>query len=105
MIGLVVIGLTAIVGLFTAISKPVNDNTKAMTVLTMQIEQLANELKEQNKKMEQHEKEFEEYKEHVRESQRRQWDEINKHAADIEETKHELELCKKNVINKGGNRT
>lgn len=94
-IGIVVVGLTAIIGLFTAISKPLNDNTKAMTVLTMQIEQLANELKEQNKKMEQHEKEFEDYKAHVRESQRRQWDEINKHTADIEETRHELELCKK----------
>ena len=94
-VGLVVIGLIAIIGLFTAICKPISDNTKAMTVLTMQIKQLADELKEQNKKMEQHEKEFENYKEHVRESQRRQWDEINKHTADIEETKHELELCKK----------
>lgn len=94
-VGLVVIGLTAIIGLFTAICKPINDNTKAMTVLTMQIEQLANELKGQNKKMEQHEKEFEDYKAHVRESQRRQWEEIDKHAADIEETRHELELCKK----------
>lgn len=95
MIGIVVVGLTAIIGLFTAISKPLNDNTRAMTVLTMQIEQLANELKEQNKKMEQHEKEFEDYKAHVRESQRRQWEEIDKHAAYIEETRHELELCKK----------
>lgn len=93
MIGIVVIGLSSLIGIFTAVYKPLNDNTKAMTELTIRIEQLAKEIKEQNEKIEKQSKEFEDYKEHVRKGQKLQWDAIEKNEKEIGETKHELELC------------
>lgn len=50
-IGTMVIGLSAIVGLFLSIYKPLSDNTKAMTILTSNIEHLAEKIDEQNKKL------------------------------------------------------
>ena len=93
MIGTVVIGLSSLIGVFTAIYKPLSENTKAMTELTIRIEQLAKEIKEQNEKIEKQSKEFEEYKEHVRKGQKDQWDAIEKNEKEIGETKHALELC------------
>ena len=79
MIGIVVIGLSSLIGIFTAVYRPLSENTKAMTELTLRVEQLA--------------KEIEEYKEHVRKGQKQQWDAIERNEKEIGETKHALELC------------
>lgn len=92
-IGYTVIGLTAIIGLIVAICRPLNENTKAMTKLTLNIESLSNKIEEQNKRIEQHERELSKYKEHVSESQKRQWDAIDENKNIIVKTKHDLELC------------
>ena len=48
MIGMVVLGLSSLIGIFTAVYRPLSENTKAMTELTLRVEQLAKEIKEQN---------------------------------------------------------
>lgn len=93
MIGIVVIGLSSLIGIFTAVYRPLNDNTKAMTKLTLRVEQLAKEIKEQNEKLEKQNKEIDEYKEHVRKGQKEQWNAIDRNEKEIAETKHSLELC------------
>ena len=93
MIGYLVIALGTLVTLFFAIHKPLNDNTRAMTELTVKMEQFTEQLAK-------HEKELKEYKEHVSESQKRQWDAINEHTGKINELTHDLEMCQK--TNKGG---
>nr|DAZ75867.1 MAG TPA: protein of unknown function (DUF4083) [Caudoviricetes sp.] len=54
-IGYGVVALTAIVGLFTALYKPLNENTKQMTELIVKMGKLTEELEKQNR-------DFEEYK-------------------------------------------
>ena len=75
-IGYGVVALTAIVGLFTTLYKPLNENTKQMTELIVKMGKLTEELEKQNK-------DFEEYKKHVSKSQQKQWDEINMHGKEI----------------------
>lgn len=77
-LGMLVIALGSLATLFCAVYKPLSENTKAMTELTLKIGFLAQKIEEQEKKQEKHEKEFEDYKEHVSQSQKRQWDEISK---------------------------
>lgn len=103
MIGIVVLGLSSLIGIFTALYRPLNENTKAMTKLTMNIEQLAKRIEEQNKRIDEQEEELNNYKDHVRESQKRQWDMLDKHEKDIMETNHNLELCRQQN-QKGGNK-
>lgn len=93
MIGIVVLGLSSLIGIFTAVYRPLNENTKAMTELTLKMEQLATEIKEQNNKLEKQNKDIEEYKEHVRKGQEEQWVAIERNEKEIGETKHTLELC------------
>lgn len=93
-IGTIVIGLSAIVGLFLSINKPLSDNTKAMTILTSNIEHLAEKIDEQNKKIEEQEKELLQYKDHMRDSQKRQWDKLDEHEKTLQQVSHALEMCK-----------
>lgn len=93
MIGIVVLGLSSLIGIFIAVYRPLSENTKAMAELTLRVEQLAKEMKEQNEKLEKQNKEVEEYKEHVRKGQKEQWIAIEKNEREIGETKHTLELC------------
>lgn len=93
MIGIVVLGLSSLIGIFTVVYRPLNENTKAMTELTLKMEQLATEIKEQNNKLEKQNKEIEEHKEHVRKGQKEQWIAIERNKKEIGETKHTLELC------------
>lgn len=86
-IGYGVVALTAIVGLFTALYKPLNENTKQMTELIVKMGKLTEELEKQNR-------DFEEYKKHVSKSQQKQWDEINTHGKEITELKHDFEMCR-----------
>lgn len=101
-IGYTLIGLTAIISLLVIICKPLNENTKAMTKLTMQIECLSDKLEEQNKRIERHERELSEYKEHVSESQKRQWKDIDNNSENITKLRHELDLCRQRNKTKGG---
>lgn len=101
-VGTIVIGLSAIVGLFLSIYKPLSDNTKAMTTLTLNIKQLANKVDEQNKRIEKQENNLLRYKEHVSESQRRQWDALDEHDRQILKLEHNLKLCQ-SENKKGGN--
>ncbi len=94
MIGIVVLGLSSLIGIFTAVYRPLNKNTKAMTKLSMNIEQLAEKIEEQNKRIDKQERELNNYKDHVRESQKRQWEVLDKHEKEIIETNHNLELCR-----------
>lgn len=103
MIGVVVIGLSSLIGIFTAVYRPLNENTKAMTKLSINIEQLAEKIEEQNKRIDKQERELNSYKDHMRESQKRQWDVLDKHEKDIVETNHNLELCRQQN-QKGGNK-
>ena len=82
-IGYGVVALTAIVGLFTALYKPLNENTKQMTELIVKMGKLTEEFEKQNR-------DFEEYKKHVSKSQQKQWDEINIHGKEIMELKQYL---------------
>lgn len=93
-IGYIIIGLSAIVGLFMAIYKPLNENTKTMVSLSEQMKQLTNEIAKQNKEIEKQEKDFDVYKDHMRESQKRQWEAIDEHTQAINEVSHKLENCK-----------
>lgn len=103
MIGIVVLGLSSLIGIFTAVYRPLNENTKAMTKLSMNIEQLAEKIEEQNKRIDKQERELNNYKDHMRESQKRQWEVLDKHEKDIIETNHNLELCRQQN-QKGGNK-
>lgn len=73
LLGSLVIGLGTLAGLFFTVHKPLNENTKAMTTLGIKVDQLTIQMKKQ-------EDDFSQYKEHVSESQRRQWDAINENA-------------------------
>lgn len=75
-IGMVVIALVTLIGLFFAIYRPLNENTKAMTTLTVKVEELTKQINKQDNELKQ-------YKEHMSESQRRQWETINKHTEAI----------------------
>ena len=103
MIGIVVLGLSSLIGIFTAVYRPLNENTKAMTKLSMNIEQLAEKIEEQNKRIDKQERELNNYKDHVRESQKRQWEVLDKHEKEIIDTNHNLELCRQQN-QKGGNK-
>ena len=103
MIGIVVLGLSSLIGIFTAVYRPLNENTKAMTKLTINIGQLAEKIEEQNKRIDEQERELNNYKDHMRESQKRQWEVLDKHEKEIIETNHNLELCRQQN-QKGGNR-
>ena len=94
MIGIVIIALTSIIGLFTAVAKPLVRNTEAMTLLNASVRELSGKIDEQNKRIEAQEDALEHYKDHVRESQRKQWEKINEHDRRIDEVAHDLELCK-----------
>jgi len=94
MIGIVIIALTSIIGLFTAVAKPLVRNTEAMTLLNASVRELSGKIDEQNKRIEAQEDALEHYKDHVRESQRKQWEKINEHDKRIDEVAHDLKLCK-----------
>lgn len=83
-VGMLVAGITALGGMFGIIYKPLNENTKAMTTLTVHVEELT-------KKMEEHDEELKEYKAHVSEGQQKQWDSINRHTEEINLLKIKME--------------
>lgn len=93
--GMLVLALGTLIGVAVAIGKPLSDNTKAMTTLTMNINHLSEKLDTMDKEFKAHKEDFEKYKDHVSESQKRQWDDINKNSRDITEVNHKIEMLEK----------
>ena len=94
-IGLLVGSLAVLVPLCVALINPITKNTKTMTKLNVTMEQLIDRMDRQEKALEKHVMEFEEYKKHVSEGQKRQWDEINKHHDRLLEHDNDIESLKK----------
>lgn len=94
-VGLLIGSLAVIVPLCVALITPITKNTKTMTRLNVTMEQLIERIGNQEKALEKHEIEFEEYKKHMREGQRRQWDEINKHHDRLIEHENDIDRLKK----------
>lgn len=94
-IGMLVLALGTLVAVAVAIGKPLSDNTKAMTTLTMNINYLSEKLDTMDKEFKAHKEDFEKYKDHVSESQKRQWNDINKNSRDITEVNHKIEMLEK----------
>lgn len=94
-IGMLVLALGTLIGVAVAIGKPLSDNTKAMTTLTMNINHLSEKLDTMDKEFKSHKEDFEKYKDHVSESQKRQWNDINKNSRDITEVNHKIDMLEK----------
>lgn len=94
-IGMLVLALGTLIGVAVAIGKPLSDNTKAMTTLTMNINHLSEKLDTMDKEFKAHKEDFEKYKDHVSESQKRQWNDINKNSRDITEVNHKIDMLEK----------
>lgn len=94
-IGMLVLALGTLIGVAVAIGKPLSDNTKAMTTLTININHLSEKLDTMDKEFKAHKEDFEKYKDHVSESQKRQWNDINKNSRDITEVNHKIEMLEK----------
>lgn len=89
-IGYLVVALSALMALFTAIYKPLNDNTKAMANLVSKIDRITEKMDERDEELKQHIKDFEDYKNKVRESQKRQWNKIDELSDDMIKIKHSI---------------
>ena len=70
--------------------KPLNDNTKAMSTLVSRIDRITEKMDERDEELKQHIKDFDEYKNKVRESQKRQWDKIDELSDDMISIKHSI---------------
>lgn len=93
-IGMLVICGVVLIGFISAICVPLINNTKTMTELTIKMSQLIDRMDKQDRNFEKHMQEFEEYKDHVRQSQRRQWNEIDKHHDKLMEHDAEIKQLK-----------
>ena len=89
-LGMLVLCLSSLIGLFVMLFKPLNDNTKAMSILVSRIDRIAEKMDERDEELKQHVKEFDDYKDKVREGQKRQWDKIDELSDDIINIKHSI---------------
>ena len=89
-LGMLVIALSSLIGLFAMVYKPLSENTKAMTTLGLKLEYLTEKLDGEHRQHEKHIQDFEEYKEKVRESNQKQWNKIEEHENKL--TKHEEQI-------------
>jgi hypothetical protein len=89
-IGMMIVGLSTLVGLFIAIFKPINENTKTMTELLLKMDVMTEKMDERDEELKQHIKDFEDYKNKVRESQKRQWNKIDELSDDMIKIKHSI---------------
>lgn len=89
-IGMMIVGLSTLVGLFIAIFKPINENTKTMTELLLKMDVMTEKMDERDEEFKQHIKDFEDYKNKVRESQKRQWNKIDELSDDMIKIKHSI---------------
>ena len=97
--GMLVFALATLIGLFAVVYKPLSKNTEAMTKLTMKMEEFTRRMDERDREFREHkqefdnyktehEKEHENYKERIREGQKRQWDKIDELSDDMIKVKH-----------------
>jgi hypothetical protein len=93
-LGMLIPSLVTVGGLFAAIHKPLTENTKAMTTLSLQVQQLT-------KQFEKGEQNFEAYKIKVNDSQRRQWEVLDRHSKKLVKHDAELDNLKVMVESKG----
>ena len=84
-LGMMVIGLASLCGLFFMVYNPLNKNTEAMTELTVKLGFYM-------QKLDEHIENFEKYKQHVSDGQREQWDAIRKNKADIVGVKQRVKV-------------
>jgi hypothetical protein len=70
-LGMLVLALSTLAGLFFMLSKPLNNHTKAMTENTCAIKNLSEK--------------FEGFEKHNKESHKRIWDRVEKHECDLTE--------------------
>ena len=89
-LGMLVICLSSLVGLFAMLFKPLNNNTKAMADLVSKIDRITEKMDERDEELKQHIKDFEDYKNKVRESQKRQWNKIDELSDDMIKVKHSI---------------
>lgn len=94
-LGMLVLCLSSLIGLFVMLFKPLNDNTKAMSTLVSRIDRITEKMDERDEELKQHIKDFDEYKNKVRESQKRQWDKIDELSDDMISIKHSIKLNSK----------
>lgn len=89
-IGMLVVGLSSLIGLFVILFKPLNNITKAMADLVSKMDRITEKMDERDEELKQHIKDFGEYKNKVRESQKRQWDKIDELSDDMIKVKHSI---------------
>lgn len=89
-LGMLVICLSSLIGLFAMLFKPLNDNTKVMADLVSRIDRITEKMDERDEELKQHIKDFEDYKNRVRESQKRQWNKIDELSDDMIKIKHSI---------------
>ena len=70
-----------------------------MTKLTATMEHLIERMDDQEERLKEHELEFEKYKQHVSDGQRRQWEEINKQHDLVKEHDRDIRDLKGGVKN------
>lgn len=87
-LGMLVLSLATLIGLFVVVFKPLNANTKAMAELVSRLDIMTIRMDERDEELKEHIKEFDKYKEKVRESQKRQWDKIDELSDDMIKVKH-----------------
>lgn len=87
-LGMLVLSLATLIGLFVVVFKPLNANTKAMAELVSRLDIMTIRMDERDEELKEHIKEFDKYKEKVRESQKRQWDKIDELSEDMIKVKH-----------------
>ena len=90
-LGMLVISLATLIGLFAVVFKPLNANTKAMANLVSRLDRMAEKMDERDEELKGHIKEFDDYKEKVRASQKRQWDKIDELSDDMIKVKQKIE--------------
>lgn len=91
-LGMLVLSLATLVGLFNVVFKPLNANTKKMAELVLRIDRLAEKMDERDGEFKEHLEEFDEYKEKVRQSQKRQWDKIDELSDDMIKVKQKQNI-------------
>lgn len=91
-LGTLVVSLATLIGLFAVVFKPLNANTKAMAELVSRLDRMAEKMDERDEELKKHIKEFDDYKEKVRQSQKRQWDKIDELSNDMIKVKQKQNI-------------
>lgn len=91
-LGMLVISLATLIGLFAVVFKPLDANTKAMANLVSRLDRMAEKMDERDEELKEHIKEFDDYKEKVRASQKRQWDKIDELSDDMIKVKQNINV-------------